>query len=108
MCGERAITGTLFVLSFVALAATGQQGTPSPQTKKVQLENCQAAMPVISKNYNDAKYAVQRARNSADASHILPAVNEAQLALEAMEQPLKVCTDAVQSATSTQSQDNKN
>jgi len=64
-------------------------------------------MRIILKNYNNAKYAVQRARNSADASHILPAVNEAQLALDAMEQPLNVCNEAVQNVRGGQPQDTK-
>jgi hypothetical protein len=109
MRGKRAIAGTSVVVSFIVLAAIGQQEPSSSQANaKTQLENCQIAMPIILKNYNNAKYAVQRARNSADASHILPAVNEAQLALDAMEQPLKVCNEAVHNERGEQPQNNKN
>jgi hypothetical protein len=108
MRGKRAIAGTSVIVSFIVLAAIGQQPSSSRANVKTQLENCQTAMPSILKNYNNAKYAVQRARNSADASHILPAVNEAQFALDAMEQPLKVCNEAVQNVRSEQPQDNKN
>jgi len=93
------------VLSLIVLAATGQREPSSPNAK-TQLENCQTAMRIISKNYNNAKYAVQRTRSSTDASHILPAVNEAQLALDAMEQqPLNVCNEALQKVRGGQQQD---
>jgi len=95
MSGKRAIAGIAVLVSFFVLAAIGEQ-EPSSSNTKTQMESCQAAMPMILKNYNNAKYAVQRARSSADASHILPAVNEAQLALDAIDQPLKVCSEAVQ------------
>ena len=64
-------------------------------------------MPVIIKQYNNARYAVTAARNAGDRGHILTAVNQAQAALDSMEQPLKVCSDAVQSANAGQS-DGKN
>ena len=103
---KRAIAGILVVLSLIVLAATGQREPSSPNAQ-TQLENCQTAMRIILKNYNNAKYAVQRARNSADASHILPAVNEAQLALDAMEQPLNVCNEAVKNVRGGQLQGTK-
>ena len=64
-------------------------------------------MPTILKNYNNAKYAVLRAGNSADAAHILGPVGEAQAALNAMEQPLKVCYEAMQNTQAEQQQGNK-
>lgn len=66
------------------------------QTRQSNLEDCRAAMQTITKEYKNALYAVQRARNSGARAYILDAANDAQMALDAMEQPLKVCTDAMQ------------
>lgn len=89
----------MFLVSFIAMAAIGQEERSSQQENR-QIASCQAAMQVILKHYNNARYAVQRARNSGDVGHILSAVNEAQLALDTMEQPLKVCNEAVQNVKS--------
>jgi hypothetical protein len=48
-----------------------------------------------------------RAGNSADAARILGPVREAQEALEAMEQPLKACYEAMQNTQAEQQQNNK-
>jgi len=65
-------------------------------------------MPVILKQYNNARYAVQAAQNSGDKGHILTEVSQAQVALDAMEQPLKVCSEAMQSMKSGEPRDGKN
>ena len=108
---QRAIAGTALVIVFViVLGAIGQDGQTSTQENApTQVANCQTAMPVILKQYNTARYAVRAARNSGDtAGHILPQVNLAQVALDAMEQPLKVCSDAMQNVDSGQPRDGKN
>jgi hypothetical protein len=48
------------------------------------------------------KIAVFRAANSGDAASILGPVREAQVALDAMEQPLKGCYDAMQNTQAEQ------
>lgn len=96
----RALVETSVVVSFVVVVAIGQQERP-PQQENT-LENCQAAMPEIMKQYNNARYAVETARNSGDRGHILTAVNQAQAALDTMEQPLKVCSEAVQNLKANQ------
>jgi hypothetical protein len=91
----RATAGILVTVGMVALLAVGQQESASRQTEgQARIEDCKAVMPVILKNYNNAKYAVFLARNSGDG--MLDRVNTAQAALDAMEQPLKVCSDAMQ------------
>ena len=106
---RRAIAGTWVIVSFMALAAIGQQGHPTPpDDPETQLQNCQTAMQVIGKQYNNARYALQRARNSGDRGHILSAVNDAELALDTMEQPLKVCNEVVQNMKSGEPRDSKN
>jgi len=106
---QRAIAGTLVTVSVIVLAAIGQDDRSHEQENaQVQVTNCQTAMPVILKQYNNAKYAVQAARNSGDKGHILSEVNQAQAALDAMEQPLKVCIEAVQNMKSGQPRDGTN
>jgi hypothetical protein len=102
MCLRRAIAGTSVIVSFVVvLAAIGQQEhSPGHEKARTQLEDCQTAMQVIMKDFNNAKYAVYRARNSGDRGHILGAVNDAQLALDDMEEPLKICNQVVQNMKS--------
>ena len=93
----RAIAGILALVCVMGPTVIGQEEEPPHETApKTQLERCKAAMPMILKNYNNAKYAVLRAGNSADAAHILGPVREAQAALDAMEQPLKACYEALQ------------
>ncbi len=99
MRGWRAIAGTSVVVSFIVLGAIGQQ-EHSPQENN--LEDCQAAMPIIVKQYNNARYAVQAARNGGDKGHIMTAVNQAEAALDTMEQPLRVCSDVVQNLKASQ------
>jgi len=70
--------------------------------------NCQAAMPAILKQYNIARYAAQAARNSGDKAHILTEVGQAQAALDAMEQPLKACSEAFENMGSGPPRDSKN
>jgi hypothetical protein len=106
---RRAIAGTSVIVCFMVLAAIGQQGhSPHQDDPETQLENCQTAMQVIVKQYNNARYAVQRARNSGDTGHILSAVNDAQLALDTMEQPLKICNEVVQNMKNGHPRDSKN
>jgi hypothetical protein len=106
---RRAIAGTSVFVSFLVLEPIGQQEhSPHHENGQTQLEKCQTAMQVIMKQYNNARYAVQRARNSGDKGHILDAVNDAQLALEDMEQPLKICNEAVQNMKNGHPQDSKN
>lgn len=105
MCVKRTTAGISMVVSLIVLAATGQPEPSSPNAK-TQLESCQTAVRIILKNYHNTKYAVQRARNSTDASQILPAVNGAQLALDPMEQqPLNMCNEALQKVRGGQQQD---
>ncbi len=93
----------MVIVSVIVLAAIGQDERSSQQeNQQTQVTNCQAAMPVILKQYNNARYAVQAARNSGDKGHILTEVSQAQAALDAMEQPLKVCSEAMQSMKSGQ------
>ena len=58
-------------------------------------------------NENNAKYAVFRARDSADAAHILGPVREAQGVLHAMEQLLKASYEAMQNSQAEQQQDDQ-
>jgi len=104
----RAIVGISVIICGIELTAIGQEGVAAHQTApNTQLERCKTAMPIILKNYNNAKYAVFRAGNSADAAHILGPVREAQAALDAMEQPLNACYEAMQIAQTEQQRDNK-
>ena len=105
----RAVAGILATLCVIGLTAIGQQEEDSRQmAPKTQLESCRAAMPTILKNYNNAKYAMFRAANAGgDAGHILGPVREAQAALDAMEQPLKGCYEAMQNTSAEQQPDNK-
>ena len=106
---QRAIAGTLVIVSVIVLAAIGQdERSPEQENAQTQVTNCQTAMPVILKQYNNARYAVQAALNSGDKGHILTEVSQAQAALDAMEQPLKVCSEAMQSMKSGQPGDGKN
>jgi hypothetical protein len=76
---QRAIAGVLVTVSFIVLAAIGQDDRSHEQENaQAQVTNCQTAMPVILKQYNNAKYAVQAARNSGDKGHILTEVSQAQ------------------------------
>ena len=100
---QRAIAWTLVTVSVIVLAAIGQDDRSHDQENaQAQVTNCQTAMPVILKQYNNARYAVQAAQNSGDRGHILTEVNQAQAALDAMEQPLKVCSEAIQNMKSGQ------
>ena len=106
---QRAIAGVLVTVSFIVLAAIGQDDRSHEQENaQAQVTNCQTAMPVILKQYNNAKYAVQAARNSGDRGHILDEVNQAQAALDAMEEPLKVCSEAMQNMKSGRPRDGTN
>ena len=106
---QRAIARALVTVSVIALTAIGQDERSSEQENaQTQVTNCQTAMPVILKQYNNARYAVQAARNSGDKGHILTEINQAQAALDAMEQPLKVCSEAMQSMKSGQPRDGTN
>ena len=100
MTSRRAVAAISAILCIVGLTAIGQpQDAPHPTTANSQLERCQAAMPTLLKNFNNAKYAVSRAANAgANASAILGPVREAQAALDAMEQPLKGCYEAMQNS----------
>lgn len=91
----RLIAGMAVLICFIGLFATAQQEKVPQTAPKTQIERCRAAMPTILKNYNNAKYAVFRAGNTADAAHILSAVREAQLSLDEMDQPLKACYEAM-------------
>jgi len=104
----RAIAGISVIICVIGLAAIGQEGEAAhPTAPNTQLKRCKTAMPIILKNYNNAKYAVFRAGNSADAANILEPVREAQAALDAMEQPLKACYEAMQNTQAEQQRDNK-
>jgi hypothetical protein len=99
----------LVTVSVIVLAAIGQgERSPEEENAQTQVTNCQTAMPIVLKQYNNARYAVQAARNSGDKGHILTEVNQAQAALDAMEQPLKVCSEAMQSTKSGQWPDGTN
>ena len=102
---KRAIAGTTLVMvSMIAMAATGQDEHSAGQAdEQTSLANCKTAMPVIMKQYDNARYALQAARNSGDRGHILDQVNLAQAALDAMEQPLNVCSEALQNLETGQS-----
>ena len=107
MSAGRAIAGISAIVC-IGLTAIGQQeNVPRQTAPKTPLERCRASMPTILKNYNNAKYAVSSAGLSADAAHILGPVREAQAALDAMEQPLKACYEAMQSPQSEEQQDDK-
>jgi hypothetical protein len=106
----RTVVGIPAIVCIIGLMAIGQQQEEAPHqtAPKTQLERCKADMPTIFKNYNNAKYAVFRAANSgADAGSILGPVREAQAALDAMEQPLKGCYDAMRNTQAEQQQDSK-
>jgi hypothetical protein len=104
----RTIAGISAVICVIGLTAIGQEEQTAHQAAPItQLERCKTAMPSILKNYNNAKYAVSRAGNSADAAHILGPVREAQAALDAMEQPLKACYEAMQNTQAEHQQDIK-
>ena len=106
---QRAIPGTLLTVSVIVLATIGQdERSHEQENAQTQVTNCQTVMPVILKQYNNARYAVQAARNSGDKGHILTEVNQAQAALDAMEQPLKACSEAMQSMKSDQRPDGTN
>jgi hypothetical protein len=62
-----AIAGISVIICVIGLTAIGQEGEAAHQTaQNTQLERRKTAMPTILKNYNNAKYAVFRAGNSAD------------------------------------------
>ena len=105
----RAIAGITAVVCIIGLTAIGQQQQAPQQTAaNTQIEGCKAAMPIILKNYNNAKYAVFRATNAgSDAAHILGPVREAQAALDSMEQPLKGCYEAIQNTKAEHRPDSK-
>jgi len=103
----RAATGILCVVCVIGLSAIGQEEKPDQAAPKTQLEICRAAMPAIFKNYNNAKYAVFRAANTGDFAHMGGPVREAQAALDAMEQPLKACYEAMQKIQPEQQPDHK-
>ena len=106
---QRAIAVTTLIVSIIVLAAIGQDvHSPGQENLQTQVTNCQTAMPIILKHYNNARYAVQAARNSGDKGHILTEVNQAQAALDSMEQPLKVCSEAMGNTESGQARDGKN
>jgi hypothetical protein len=106
---QRAIAGTFVTVSVIVLAAIGQHDrSHEEENAQAQVTNCQTAMPVIFKQYNNARYAVQAARNSGDRGHILDEVNQAQAALDAMEEPIKVCSEAMQNMKSGQPRDGTN
>lgn len=104
----RAIAGISATLCIIGLTAIGQQKGSRQTTANTRLERCKAAMPTIFKNYNNAKYAVFRATNAgAEAASILGPVREAQAALDAMDQPLKGCYEAMQNTQAEQRPDSK-
>jgi hypothetical protein len=52
---QRAIAGILVTVSFIVLAAIGQDDRSHEQENaQAQVTNCQTAMPVILKQYNNA------------------------------------------------------
>lgn len=99
----------MVIVSVIVLAAIGQdERSPEQENAQTQVANCQTVMPVILKQYNNARYAVQAALNSGDKGHILTAVSQAQAALDAMEQPLRVCSESMQNMKNGQPRDGKN
>jgi hypothetical protein len=101
--------GTLVIVSVIVIAAIGQdEHSPEQDNAPTQVTNCQTAMPVILNQYKNARYAVQAALNSGDKGHILTAISQAQAALDAMEQPLSVCSEAMQNMKSGRPRDGKN
>ncbi len=97
------------MVSVIVAAAIGQDDRPPAQENpQTQITDCRAALPVILKHYNNARYAVQAARNSGDRGQILTEVNQAQAALDAMEQPLNVCEKAMQDMETGQPRNGKN
>jgi hypothetical protein len=104
----RAIAPISAFIWVIGLTAIGQQDNAPHQTDpKAQIEQCKAVMPSILKNYNNAKYAVFLARNSGGGPQAGNHVDTAQAALDAMEQPLKVCSEAMQSMQDEQQPDTK-
>jgi len=104
----RVVYGVLVLVSVIALPVLGQdERSPENDNSHTQLANCQTAMPILLKQYNNAKYAVQAARNSGDKAHILTEVGQAQAALDAMEQPLEVCSKVIQSMETGQPREDK-
>lgn len=93
---HRAIALTSAVISIFGFAASGQQEQPKPDTPQSKLEKCRTDMPGIMKNYNNAKYAVFLSRQGGDQIGNL--LINAQVALDAMERPLKGCYEAFQNA----------
>lgn len=104
----RLVYGTLVLVSVIASLVIGQDEHTEQHPNQTQVSNCQAAMPTLLKQYNIARYAVQAARNSGDKAHILTEVGQAQAALDAMEQPLKACSEAFQSMKSGKPRDGEN
>lgn len=97
------------IVSVIVLVAIGQdERSHEQENAQTQVTNCQTAMPVILKQYNNARYAVRAAQNSGDKGHVLTEVNQAQAALDAMEQPVRVCSEAMQSMKSSQPRDGTN
>ena len=96
---KRSVTAMLGLVCVVALTATGQQDNAAQQAEtKSQLERCNALMPTILKNYNNAKYAVFLSRQTALGGQVSGMqLDAAQAGLDAMEAPLKICAAAVQS-----------
>ena len=100
----RAMLGISVTVCVIGVTAIGQQEeAPHQPAPKTRLELCMAAMPMIFKNYNNAKYAVFRAR----ILTMPPFPVEAQAALDAIEQPLKDCYEASQNTHAEQKQDSK-
>ncbi len=97
------------IVSVIVLVAIGQdERSHEQENAQTQVTKCQTAMPVILKQYNNARYAVRAAQNSGDKGHVLTEVNQAQAALDAMEQPVRVCSEAMQSMKSSQPRDGTN
>jgi len=92
---HRALAVISVIVDVFAFTAIGQQQS-QPDNPQAQLEKCKAAMPGIMKNYNNAKYAVFLARQSAGGDHTGNYVETAQAALDSIEQPLKGCYEAFQ------------
>ena len=102
----RVIAGISVLVCVIGITAIGQQqDVPQPSAPKTQLESCREAMPAIYKNYNNAKYAVFLARQGGD--HTGNYVLTAQAALDAMEQPLKGCYEAMLNTRGEAELDNK-
>lgn len=91
---QQVLAGLSVVVLFTVLTGAARRGHLDDQeSPKTQFDSCQAAMPEIVRQYNNAKYAIVLAHNSGDRGHILSAVNAAQAALDSMAQPLAVCSD---------------